>query len=700
MRKNRVVCIIILLWAAVSLSVAQTRYSREELLDRVFGYMLEETEEEEMDYEQISADLNTLLDHPLDLNRATPQQFAQLHFLTDGQIENLYYYIHEFGPMVDLAELQLVDGLDDYLRCLLLHFVRIDRTTAVSRWSLKDILATSRSTLTTRYHQGMERRRGYTAATSEELADHPNARYLGSAAYATLSYRLTSPQGLQANLTMEKDPGEPLFKNSHRGFDSYSAYLRFSDVGPFRTILVGDYRVAFGQGLVINQSFERFGSDALSPMKSSRGLWAKSSNDEYNFLRGVGASVRLAPSLSLTALYSFRRMDADTVGGSFTRLRSEGYHRTPHEESLRHTVQMHVAAAHLDYTTARLHLGATFYYAHTALPCVPDEKVYNLMSFSGKTQLAGSIDYLYHRRRIKLFGEWALNQQAALATINGISLTPIDRVTLMVVHRYYAPRYDLYFSNAFARLATSNEHGVYLGVDAEVLPYTRLSGYADVFTHPWMRYQVYAPTVGYRAMAKVEVKRSDRFRCSLRWKMRHDQRNLPVADASGHLHEVEDYGVNDLRLTTDYTFRAFTGRTIVEGNHSRSGERGTAWGLVVSQDLSYSFSHPALSLKIHYAYFRTPDYDNRAFLFEDDILGLYQTPLLYGIGHRYALIARWKIADGLRLAMKWSQTFYSDHREGIGSGLEYLDKNHVSDLRLQLVYSFPNRRPADSRKRQ
>lgn len=74
--------------------------------------------------------------------------------------------------------------------------------------------------------------------------------------------------------------------------------------------------------------------------------------------------------------------------------------------------------------------------------------------------------------------------------------------------------------------------------------------------------------------------------------------------------------------------------------------------------------------------------------------------MLYGIGHRYALIARWKIADGLRLAMKWSQTFYSDHREGIGSGLEYLDKNHVSDLRLQLVYSFPNRRPADSRKRQ
>ncbi len=698
MRKNWVVSLLLCLWAAVA--TAQTVYPREELLDRIFSYMLEEIEEEEIDYDQLTADFITLLGDPLDLNTATPAQLSQLRFLTDWQIENLYYYIHEFGPMVDLAELQLVDGIDDYLRSLLLPFVQISSASLQERWSLKRALALSRSTLTARYHQGIEQRRGYAPIDPEELLHNPNARYVGSPAYGAFSYKLTSPRGLQANITMEKDPGESFATPHHRGFDSYSAHLKLTDVGPFSTLLIGDYRASFGQGLVLNQSFYRFGNDVFSPMKSSRGLVAKSSNDEYNFFRGVGATARLVPHLSLSVFYSFRRMDADTTGGMFTRLRSEGLHRTPRESGFRHAVQMHVTGANLSYDVARFHLGATFYYAHTALPRVPDEKVYNLMSFSGKTQLAGSLDYLFRWRSIKLFGEWALNQQAALATINGVSLSPTDRVALMLAHRYYSPRYDLYFADAFSRLSTSNEHGIYLGVKAELFASTWLSGYADVYTHPWMRYQVYAPTVGYRAMAKLEVKPSMHAQFSLRWKLRHDQRNLSTDETDDKLHGVTDYEVNALRLLADYSWGSFSARTVLEGNHSKSGEQGRAWGLAVGQDVAYRFRRPNLSLKAHYVYFHAPDYDNRCFLYEEDILGLYQTPLLYGVGHRYAIVAHWKIVDGLQLAMKWSQTYYTDRRTPIGSGLELLEENHVSDLRLQLVYSFSNRRRSRDEQRQ
>ncbi|MDO4190489.1 MAG: helix-hairpin-helix domain-containing protein [Bacteroidales bacterium] len=684
-------CSSLMSLSAQTVSSSHALPSSSELISRVVSYMLEEAEEEEIDVDDITTQLTRLLDAPIDLNTATPSDLSRLCFLTPLQIENLYYYIQEFGPINVYSELQLVDGIDDYVTQLLLHFVVINPSTAKKKFSLHESLASSKSNFTMRLHSGIETKRGYGNLLPDEKVE--NGMYLGSRLYHSLSYKLTS-SNLQLGLTAEKDPGEPYFSRFNRGFDSYSAHLRINRLGRFSTILVGDYRASFGQGLVLNQSYFYYSNnaDVFNVMKSASGITAKSSNDEYNFFRGAATTVRLVPHLYLTALYSYRKMDADTVGGSFTRLLPTGLHRTEQESAYRHTLGMHTTAANLNYSTARWHIGATFYFNHTSLPLIPDENVYNLMSFEGKTQLAGSVDYMVRLRSLKLFGEWALNQSQALATINGVVFSPSERASFLLAHRYYAPRYDLFFSNAFSRLSTSNEHGVYLATKLEPLPLTWLSAYVDVYTHPWMRYHVYAPTKGSRAMVKIEVKPSDQFSAMLRWRMRSDQRSLSIDYVTGRLHEIEDLVVNTLRLQTDYSFGYFTGRTLLEASHSKSVSHGVSSGFVVSQDVGMRFAGPKIRFKAHYVYFNTPDYDCRSYLYEEDILGLYQTPLLYGQGHRYALVFHWQSTIRLNIALKWSQTFYTDQRSIIGIGLEQIDGRRTSDVRLLLSYRFDNHR--------
>src|SRR5690625_6233347 len=71
---------------------------------------------------------------------------------------------------------------------------------------------------------------------------------MGSAVryYQRIRYRSNH---LSLNLTQEKDPGEPL--SGLAGFDFNSLHFAVEDAGNLQMLVVGDYSLAFGQGLIM-----------------------------------------------------------------------------------------------------------------------------------------------------------------------------------------------------------------------------------------------------------------------------------------------------------------------------------------------------------------------------------------------------------------------------------------------------------------
>ncbi len=324
----------------------------DDIIANIVEYISDDNDEDEtLDLDVLYDDLNYLYDNKINLPTATKEELERLHFLNNIKIENLLAYIYTTKGINSLEELMLVDDFDFFTIDLLTPFVTISKPKPQSHnWKPKELFRYTRHQLYSRTDATLEQKRGYAT----------NA-YLGSPMYQQLRYSFKAGKQLNAGLSAEKDAGEQFWGSNHKGFDSYSGYIEANSLGKIDKIIVGDFRVTFGQGLIIsNAFFNKKSSDVLRVMPTQKGISHKASADEYNFFRGVGVSSHFG-NLYLTALYSNRYFDADTTGGSFSSIQKTGLHREMKYWENRRTVNMQVVSANASYVYKDLRVSASFY---------------------------------------------------------------------------------------------------------------------------------------------------------------------------------------------------------------------------------------------------------------------------------------------------------------------------------------------------
>ena len=158
------------------------------------------------------------------------------------------------------------------------------------------------------------RKQGYRPA--EENAEFNN-RYVGDPFYTSLKYRFQSKDWVSLGLTCEKDAGEQFWGTYNKGYDFYSGHLQINNLWKFKTIIVGDFKANFGQGLVMSGEFLSGKSSSVTNITAqNNGLKKFSSTDEFNFFRGVGATAQIG-NFDITA---FTRTAKWTATQSTTRL--------------------------------------------------------------------------------------------------------------------------------------------------------------------------------------------------------------------------------------------------------------------------------------------------------------------------------------------------------------------------------------------
>ncbi len=704
-----IICIVSLLLLHLPAQAQQDSEAQipQDLLDDIFTQIAENADAEEIDQTQLYEDLMFYLQNPINLNAADRQDLQRLQFLNDVQIDNLLTYVRQYGPMQSLYELQLVDGFSEQDVRNLLPFVSLQPVEKKQpRMKFKNVFKYGRHEILTRADRGVETKEGYQFLPEEELQEKPNSRYMGDPFYYSLRYRFNYSRRVQFGFTGEKDAGEQAWGQHNKVFDFYSAHLQLNDIWKFKTIVLGDFSASFGQGLIINTNYG-FGksSMALNVATREEGLRKYGSADEYNFLRGAGATIQLG-KFDITAFYSLKKIDGDTVAGVFASIKKDGLHRTESDMYKKRNVTMQVMGAHVGYTGSIFRVGATAINTQLDHTLTPAARLYNRFYFSGNEQSAVSLDYQLRWRRFHFFGETALswqsgntfipgekstfpnnNKMRGAATINGLTINPASGVSLVVLHRYYAKDYDMIFASAFGESSrANNENGLYVAAEVTPFKYWKFTAYADMYRFPYLKNGINKPSNGWDALLQADFSPSRSL--SMFGRLRYEQKQANITNDAVPTYVTGDFDKASLRYRLNYNITDnLRLRNTIEFSYAKTGTADAGWGRLINQELSYKFNNFPLSFDLAYTFFDTDVWDNRIYIYERDVLYAFSIPALAGKGSRYYLNIKYSPIPQIAIYFKIAQTAYID-RDEISSSLEKIDGNRKTDLRLLVRWKF------------
>lgn len=635
------------------------------------------------DYESFYNDLMYLAEYPLNVNNTTKTELGKMPFLTDVQIENILTYTYTYGALHSVYELQLIEGLDMTDIRRMLPFVRIGN--AVNEGATPtpyELLHKTRGELQLRCDRTFELKDGY-KERSDSLHTTP---YAGDPFYTLIKLNVSSGRFVSAGITAEKDAGEAFDGAKHKGFDFYSGYVQASNMLKLSTLVIGDFRAGFGQGLVVNTGYSPSSSAyVLNAGNRETGLRHYSSGNEFNFFRGIGCSLPVGKT-SLSVFYSNRELDADTTGGVFSAFDQSGLHRTESELAQRAKVGMQTIGGNLSWQSVFFKLGLTAVRSSLNVEMMPDFKPYNQGYFRGKNQTTIGFDYRFRLDGLNLFGETARTQNGAWATVNGLLLALTSRVGFVTLFRNYSANYAAFYANAFAAGSrVNNETGIYTAVELRPVKFWKLAVAVDSYRFPWLKYGVNAPSVGANLQLRADFNPGKYTGMYWRIKFSQNQKNESGDQTVRQLYALHKAS---LRYQLDFSKRNFSSRSLVELSYADSTAKNIHVGFTAYQDLSYSFLHFPLTINARCVFFDSPDYDTRFYLYEKDILSAFSIPVLSGTGLRYYFNVKCELNKHLSVWLKLAQTVYDVSRQQTGSGYEAIAGNKKTDIRLLLKYDF------------
>ena len=631
-----------------------------------------------LNWENELEELSNRLQEPVNLNSATREQLEQFPFLSDIQIEHLLAYIYIHGQMETIYELQLVEELDRQTIQYLLPFVCIKaiNNEPAFRWKtmLKDAGRYGKNEVLTRLDIPFYKRKGY---------EHT---YLGPSVYNSVKYTFRYRDQLYAGGVAEKDAGEPFaaLHNSY-GYDYYSFYLLLQNCGRLKSLAVGNYRLSFGQGLVMSTDYLMGKTIYASSFNNrSTGIKRHSSTDEYNYFRGVATTVALTKRLSVSAFYSHRNMDGVVTDGEITSVYKTGLHRSRKEADKKNLLTSQLTGGNVSYQQNHIRLGITGVYYVFNRPYEPELTGYSKYNIHGNHFYNLGIDYAYRWRRFSFQGETAIGKQG-WASLNRLQYSPVQDIQFMLIHRFYSYDYRAMYAHSFGEGSTvQNEQGYYVGLETTPFSHWRFFVSFDLFSFPWKKYRINKPSRGTDGL--IQATFTPRTNLSMYLKYRYKQKERDLTGSKGTL--TLPIFHHQLRYRLNYSLNdVFSSRTTLDYNHFHSQDRAATKGYQVTQMISSQLPWTRLFADVQGSYFCTDDYDSRVYVSEKGLLYTFYTPSFQGRGFRCAVRLRYELNKHWLFITKFGETIYLNRNE-IGSGNDLIYGNKKADIQMQLRIKF------------
>lgn len=657
-------------------------------------------QEEGEDYEALYESLYTLYQNPIDLNHANREALQATYLLSPLQLNQFFKYRETNGKLLSIYELQTIPSFDLPTIYKLLPFVTVQESIhfSIAGSNFKKIKKTKSNFFIMRYERGLEQKLGFSAPTLKADSSW-TSRYQGSADKLYLRFKTDLQKDISLGFSAEKDAGEQLVwdpTTKRYGLDFWSFHIGLKNKGKLKTLVIGDYALQFGQGLVFGAGFAPGkGAETITTIKRGNvGIRPYTSIIENGFFRGAAATIALN-NLNITTFFSYNFRDAieqviiDSLSHEdvfISSLQLSGLHRTVNEIEAKSTIKEQVTGTNLTYSLNRdkVLLGLSTVYTDFSLPLYKTPRLYNQFEFYGRSNYNVGGFYSLNWRNINFFGEAALSKSGGMGVISGIMMNLSQHWEMSILYRRYDRDFHTFYGSAFGENTKNiNEQGVYLGVKYRPSPKVSFTAYFDQFRFPWLKYRVNAPSEGTEILTRMELKPTKKVLFYGQYK-----RKAKAINVDGEIINIKQIaeGIKqDLSFNlvlSPHTNLSLRSR-LQFSNYSLADNFSK--GFAIAQDVSFNFWKVKVSTRM--ALFDTDDYNTRQYIYEKDVLHGLSIPAYYGKGIRNYIVLQYNIFRDLSMWFRISRTRYID-QNSIGSGLETIEGNTKTDIKLQMRYKF------------
>jgi len=675
--------ILIILFYLLSLFAAfsQTNNNGAMTWEDFVTIMTDETDDENGPDSELFENLYELHYHPLNLNTITEQDLFQLPFLSTEDINNIMFYIDNHRPLMSTGELMFIYSLDRQKRLMTQLFCYAGDYKK-QEYSLKKLFKYSKNEITVRNDIPFYTKTGYSHVDDSILAKNPNKVYQGNRLYHSLRYNFSSQDHFFAGFQMEKDPGE-------KYIDHFAGYAMIKNIGHISTAIVGNYRVSFGHGLVVNTGSSFGKAMKLSSMEIiDKGITKHSSTSESGYFTGGAATFKFG-KIRASAFLSYQKADAtynsDSVG--LSSLKTDGLHRTLLEQSKKNNITKSDFGTNIHFDFQNLQFSLTAATTHLNLPLQPKYSTkstfYKQYNPQGCDFASFSLSYSYRLNKLMFSGETAISSSAVLATINQLQWTPNSLNTFTIIQRHYGVKYNSINARAFGENSSvKNEQGIYIGWNSSAINNINISAYIDAMYFPWLKYQVSGSSYGFEGQTQITYTPSDKHNFTLRYRIKSKQKDSTESNISTLRYKTNQSIKiqHNLQLCENIILKTSVIGSIINFENTNNK------GIGISEAIRYTVMNK-LRFDASLTYFNTDSYDSRIYNYESSLLYSFAMNTYYYQGLRGTLLASYNILEKLNLTAKLGSTIYFN-KDVIGTNLEQINNKHKEDLQIQLRWKF------------
>lgn len=647
----------------------------------------------EADGEVLAQELAEWIDQPLNLNDAQRKHLESLPFLSPEQKDNLAYFLYRNQPLSHPRELLLCEGIDEISYRRISPLVYVGACSKQQTVKLKQMLSGGKHEIRMYAASGFQLKEGLANAKDSALRAAGKA-YVGLPFSSVSKYRYRYGRQLQYGFVVENDLGE-------KPADFVSFHLALNDLAKINSLILGDYRVTLGRGLLVSSGFSSGKATSLTALSSTPKLLSSHfSSSETGFFRGVAIDLSLSEQLQLLMYVSSRKLDALITEGSFSSVRTDGLHRTLNELRARQTLRQHSGGLRLAWNSTFFHIGANLlYYRFNAL-CNPELKPYSLDYFRGTQNLNASLDYRFRLGGALFGGECAWDKNLATANYHQLQYQLHPLLSMIHSFRYYSPAYQAFFAAAFSENSRiCNEIGGFTCLEYRLFQGVKLDAYMDIFVFPRLKYGVHAPSSGHELGLEITSYTNQGFEWGLRYREKSKSSNL-VSKASKGIYTCTDNVKQQLRLQWMLQCGRLRFKTKADINtYFVADPAEKTRGTLFAQECRYSAADQRLVVSLQYAMFDARSYDNRIYHYENDLPGVFSIPAYSGTGSAYVLNCSLQAFRNAKCWFRIKHRNYSDRQE-VGSLLDVVQGNCSSEFRVGFQYQFAAKRKGNSQNQQ
>ncbi|MCK4338713.1 MAG: helix-hairpin-helix domain-containing protein [Candidatus Cloacimonetes bacterium] len=442
----------------------------------------------------------------------------------------------------------------------------------------------------------------------------------------------------------QKDEGEKDF------WDFYTGSLVTEKLGFLNKIVIGNYRLAFGQGITFapKLGLSKGGNATHQPIKNFSNIKSYTSTNEVNSLFGSAINLKIG-KFGLIPFYSNYKLDANIEDGFIKSIYITGFHRTETEKEKKDKITEKIYGAHLSYGNPRGgdRIGITAINTKYSLP-------FSDLNIKQEQNIFG-LNYNLKLDNFNFFGEGAIAEKKE-SYLLGLFWEK-ENFENLIIFRNYDKYFPTFHGNPFHTSGNfDNETGIYYGISFRPFARSKLDMYLDIYKFPKQRSRENMPTYGFDKFLQFEKKwKTSKIR--LTFHQKQSERWRTISDDS-KIYQIErnTFRVDwwqiinpkvEIKLRSEYTFHQYK-----NGNKYDSG-------ILFYQDIKFRFS-PKLTNYIRICQYHTADII--LYMYENDLDGIMLNSQFKGDGIFGYILLKYDLGKHLSLQMKYSEKIWKEKK--------------------------------------